>query len=310
MAKKNTATVEFRFYEIPQGESALALIGEKWRRIYGMDVKNLHFHNLFEIGYCYEGHGILGFDDERLIYDSGTFTTIPADFPHTTVSEKIDYWEYLFVDVNRIMEEIFPDEPVKQRDYASLINRRAAIYGSGEYPGVSLLIKKIFDEYRNKGAGYREMVKYLLRVFMLELVRINDAEGKSHKERPGNRHFDQIIPALRYVDLNYAGDLKAADLARECSISEVHLRRLFCDCVNLPPMDYVNLVRIQKACDLMQKSNYSMDRVAEECGFSSTSTFNRNFVKFMNNTPYQWKLGKKGNKDRLQDYNILAIQGW
>lgn len=158
-----------------------------------MDVDNLHFHNFFEIGYCYEGHGILGFNDERLIYDSGTFTTIPA---------------------------------------------------------------------------------------------------------------------LRFVDSNFARDLKAADLARECSISEVHLRRLFCDCVNLPPMDYVNLVRIQKACDLMQKSNYSMDRVAEECGFSSTSTFNRNFVKFMNNTPYQWKLGKKGNKDRLQDYNILAIQGW
>ena len=310
MAGKNTATVEFRFYEIPKGESALALIGDKWKRIYGMDVDNLHFHNLFEIGYCYEGHGILGFNDERLIYDSGTFTTIPADFPHTTVSEKIDYWEFLFVDVNRIMEEIFPDEPVMQRENIALVNSRAAIYGINEYPEVSVLVRKIFDEYRNKGAGYREMIKYLLRIFMLELARINGAEGKSHKEATGNRHFDQIIPALRYVDLNYSGDLKAADLARECSISEVHLRRLFCDCVNLPPMDYVNLVRIQKACDLMQKSNYSMDRVAEECGFSSTSTFNRNFVKFMNNTPYQWKLGKKGTKDRLKDYNILAIQGW
>jgi hypothetical protein len=50
MAKKKVATVEFRFYEIPKGESALALIGDKWKRIYGMDVDNLHFHNLFEIG--------------------------------------------------------------------------------------------------------------------------------------------------------------------------------------------------------------------------------------------------------------------
>ena len=164
--------------------------------------------------------------------------------------------------------------------------------------------------FRNKGTGYREMIKYLLRILMLEIARINDKEGRSQNDDKVNRHFEQIVPALRYVDANYAGELKAADLARECNISEVHLRRLFCDCVNLPPMDYVNLVRIQKACDLMQKSNYSMDRVAEECGFSSTSTFNRNFVKFMNNTPYQWKLGKKSGKDRLRDYNILAIQGW
>ena len=310
MTAKNNVTVEFRFYEIPKGESALALIGDKWKRVYGMDVDNLHFHNLFEIGYCYEGHGILSLDDERLIYDSGTFTAIPADYPHTTLSEKVDYWEFLFVDVNRIMEEIFPDEPVKQRDSANLVNSRAAIYGSSEYPEVSMLVRKIFDEYRNKEAGYREMVRNLLRVLMLELVRINGSGGRIHRNEWGNRRFEQIIPALRFVDANYAGELKAADLARECNISEVHLRRLFCDCVNLPPMDYVNLVRIQKACDIMQKSNYSMDRVAEECGFTSTSTFNRNFVKFMNNTPYQWKLGKKGSKDRLKDYNILAIQGW
>ena len=310
MSKKKNPTVEFRFYEIPRGESALALIGDKWKRIYGMDVDNLHFHNLLEIGYCYEGHGILGLDDERLLYDSGTFTSIPADYPHTTVSEKVDYWEFLFVDVSRVMEDIFPDEPVKQRDNAALVNSRAAILGSNDYPETAMLVKKIFDEYRNKGTGYREMIKYLLRILMLEIARINDKEGRSQNDDKVNRHFEQIVPALRYVDANYAGELKAADLARECNISEVHLRRLFCDCVNLPPMDYVNLVRIQKACDLMQKSNYSMDRVAEECGFSSTSTFNRNFVKFMNNTPYQWKLGKKSGKDRLRDYNILAIQGW
>ena len=310
MGSKKSTTVEFRFYEIPQGENALALIGDKWKRIYGMDVDNLHFHNLIEIGYCYEGHGILALDDERLIYDTGTFTTIPANYPHTTVSEKVDYWEFLFVDVNRVVEEIFPDEPVKQRESYELINNRANVLGGAEHPVAAMLIKKIFDEYRNKGSNYREMVKYLLRTLMLELIRINDEEGSVSRGEKFNRHFEQIIPALRYVDSNYARDIKAADLAGECNISEVHLRRLFCDCVNLPPMDYVNLVRIQKACDLMQKSNYSMDRVAEECGFASTSTFNRNFIKFMNNTPYQWKLGKTNNKGRLPDYNILAIQGW
>ena len=114
----------------------------------------------------------------------------------------------------RIMEEIFPDEPVKQRENVELVNSRAAIYGINEYPEVSMLVRKIFDEYRNKGAGYREMVKYLLRVFMLELVRINGAEGKSHREAKGNRHFEQIIPALRFVDANYARELKETRFGR------------------------------------------------------------------------------------------------
>lgn len=35
MAKRKKDTMEFRFYELPQGESALVLCGESWKRVYG-----------------------------------------------------------------------------------------------------------------------------------------------------------------------------------------------------------------------------------------------------------------------------------
>ena len=38
-------TVELRFYEIPQGEPVLALLGEEWNRVYGHDSPYMHFHN-------------------------------------------------------------------------------------------------------------------------------------------------------------------------------------------------------------------------------------------------------------------------
>lgn len=34
MAKRKKDTMEFRFYELPQGESALVLCGESWKRVY------------------------------------------------------------------------------------------------------------------------------------------------------------------------------------------------------------------------------------------------------------------------------------
>ncbi|MCR5420465.1 MAG: AraC family transcriptional regulator [Lachnospiraceae bacterium] len=310
MAKKKERTVEFRFYEIPRQESALALIGEDWKRIYGVDVDNLHFHNLLEIGYCYEGQGILGFENNRMKYETGTFTVIPANFPHTTISEKEDTWEFLFVDVNQIISDIFPDEPAKQRDNLAYINSRMNILNMNIYPDTALIIRKIFNEYRYKNANYREMVKNLLKVLFLEILRLNSSAAMQEENLGSSHVFEQIIPALKYIDLNYNKDLKAADLARECSMSEVHLRRLFYICVNLPPMDYVNFVRIQKACELMLQTNISMDQIAFECGFTSTSTFTRNFRKFMSNTPYQWKIGSNNAKVRLLDYNILAVKGW
>ena len=72
MARKKRETIEFRFYEIPQGESALALYGDKWKRLYGIGEKYLHFHNLFEIGYCHYGHGLLVLDDSTSSLDYRT----------------------------------------------------------------------------------------------------------------------------------------------------------------------------------------------------------------------------------------------
>ena len=78
----------------------------------------------------------------------------------------------------------------------------------------------------------------------------------------------------------------------------------------MAPMDYVNLVRIQKACDLMTRDDSSMDVIAQECGFASVSTFTRNFKKMLKTTPYQWKLNKSNIRSNLLTYNISALKGW
>ena len=54
--------VEFRYYDIPQGDIVLPLTGEGWNKEYGEGRDKLHFHNYFEVGHCYAGEGemILG----------------------------------------------------------------------------------------------------------------------------------------------------------------------------------------------------------------------------------------------------------
>ena len=45
MARKKKEIMELRFYEVPQGETVLALLGDKWNRVYGHEELHLHFHN-------------------------------------------------------------------------------------------------------------------------------------------------------------------------------------------------------------------------------------------------------------------------
>ena len=95
---KKKGYVEMRYYDVPQKEWVLALLGQEWVRAYGEGIGYLHFHNLFELGICREGTGVLVLDRKICPYHPGMISLIPENYPHTTTSTEgtQSAWEYLF----------------------------------------------------------------------------------------------------------------------------------------------------------------------------------------------------------------------
>ncbi len=313
MGRKKRDTIEFRFYEIPQGQSCLALLGEKWIMIYGKEDKYLHFHNLFEVGYCRNGNGDLILDDRICRYESAMLSVIPANYPHATYSREPNFWEYIFFDIEAVIKQIYPDNPSLQREAMRIANKGADLLYEYQHPEMAETIKRIMEEMRDKNPYYVETTGNLLKAFVLMLIRFQDSQNTEESKNPKSQ--DQALtmnirPALEYIDNHFAENLKASTLADACSMSETHFRRVFAEAINMSPMDYLNLVRIQRACNIMNKTDHSMEVVASECGFTTFSTFNRNFKKFLNTSPYQWKKNKDNYANKLLDYKINALKGW
>ena len=76
------------------------------------------------------------------------------------------------------------------------------------------------------------------------------------------------------------------------------------------PNDFINFVRIRKACDLMKRADMSMDEIGIRVGYQTASTFNRNFRKITGNTPYQWKKEEQSHEGIMTDFKISAEKGW
>lgn len=117
MAEKKKKKMEFRYYQLPPGSPILALLGEKWVQNYGdRTADRLHFHNYMELGYCYYGAGDVVLGDDTYRFSGQQFTVIPSNFPHTTNSDpgNISRWEYLFVDVEVVLDGIFPDNALRK----------------------------------------------------------------------------------------------------------------------------------------------------------------------------------------------------
>ena len=312
MARKKKEIMELRFYEVPQGETVLALLGEKWDRVYGHEEVHLHFHNLMEIGICRRGMGQLVLEDKTCTYTSGMISVIPENFPHTTISDgnESNAWEYLFFDPKEIIQELFPDNSIYRNEIIEGINKRPFLINGDAHASLIGIVNGIMGEAAQKQAYYQKMIRQYVRLLVYELLRLNDQlpNYEEASQKPSNGM--QIAAAMEYINQKYALPLKVKNLADACNMSETHFRRVFEEYVNMAPMDYLNLVRVQKACELLKKSDDSMDVIAVKCGFTTTSTFNRNFKKFLESSPYQWKINPGNYERKLLGYHITALKGW
>lgn len=311
MGRRKRETIELRYYDIPQKEYVMALLGEEWIREYGMGVLHLHFHNMMEIGYCRDGKGTMTLDETVVSYEPEILSVIPKNYPHTTNSERgrKSFWEYLYFDPETILRNMYPENELHQKKLLRLINRKANCLRARENPQLVSIVLTIMEEMRGKREFYTDTVNALAEAMCLEIARMNcDKPEEIFEERkPG---ISQIKNALDYISMEYKESIRIETLAEKCNMSETHFRRLFVEYMNMTPVDYINMIRVQMACELMKKTNASMDEVAMKVGFSTTSTFNRNFKRIVGTTPYQWKKNPENYESKLLSFNISAIKGW
>ncbi len=308
MSKKKKGSAEFRYYEVPREEAVLALMGNKWIQVYGENINNLHFHNLIEIGYCHYGAGELVIEEDQYRFGAGMVSCIPANFLHVTKSDNNvrAFWEYLYISPADILKQ--QGKPMQEtRNIIDAVNRSAFFIKVEENPIFVTLIRAIFEEMQNKNTYYRECVGGLAYTLLYEIARFN---GRGNAQSCGKNNSLQLENAIEYVERNYPNNFKIADLANECHMSETHFRRVFQEKMNMTPVEYVNFVRVKKACELIDKTDISMEDVAEKVGFITPSTFNRNFRRIIGTSPYQWKKRPDNHEGKLLEYKISALKGW
>ena len=80
-------------------------------------------------------------------------------------------------------------------------------------------------------------------------------------------------------------ELDVEKLARKMMMSRITLYRKIKAISNLTPIEFINIVRLKKAAELLAEGDYKIYEVADMVGFSSQSNFARNFHKQFDLTP-------------------------
>jgi AraC-like DNA-binding protein len=105
----------------------------------------------------------------------------------------------------------------------------------------------------------------------------------------GRRNIDRMAPALHYMATHYMEPVRMAVLAKSCFMSMTNFRRLFKQTIKKTPFEYLTHMRIQMAAVLLADTDKTILEISLETGYTTLSSFNRQFKALMGMPPRAWR---------------------
>lgn len=91
-------------------------------------------------------------------------------------------------------------------------------------------------------------------------------------------HADSMVHrAQHWLQKNMAGEIRMLDMARELGVSERTLIRRFQAALDQAPLSYLQSLRIEAARGLLEAGDLNVEKIADQVGYSDTSSFSRLF---------------------------------
>lgn len=101
---------------------------------------------------------------------------------------------------------------------------------------------------------------------------------------------------IDYCNENYAGELTLDSVAESLHLSKYYVSRLINGRFGLGFSDYVNILRVNRACELLETTDKKSADISEDVGFGTIRSFNRAFAHIMKVTPMDYRRGVRGQK--------------
>ena len=113
---------------------------------------------------------------------------------------------------------------------------------------------------------------------------VQSFEGKKQVLQP----YLQIDRALAYIREHFRTGVSITELAQIVHLSPRQLHRKFVETFGASPQAFIMKLRIQAACEALQKEGAQITDVARDLGFCDQSAFTHHFHRHMGMTPLKY----------------------
>jgi len=154
---------------------------------------------------------------------------------------------------------------------------------AGVTSGIDLALALVEEDL---GSAYARRVARQLVVFVQRPGNQRQFSAQLTAQRPAREPIREL---LGYIADHPDEDLCVPVLAARVGLSERQFLRVFPAETGHSPAAYVEAVRVEAACRLLETTDDGLDRIARVCGFGTLRTLQRSFQRVLRVAPHEYR---------------------
>jgi AraC-like DNA-binding protein len=249
-----------------------------------------HHHDEYELHLIVETSGKVFVGDYIGHFEPGHLVLTGPRLPHNWVSSNVPPQGVALRDI--VLQ--FADAPLRRAaenipeltEVMTLLER--ARHGI-EFFGLTKLARQSMESIRQQ-RGLRRFNEFLTLLGHLSECQdyrlLSSMPLQSLDDEASNLKISGIVD---YITENCCAALSLADVSARTGMSESQFSRYFRRATGNTFTDFVNRLRITKACQLLMETDHYIANVCYESGFNNVANFNRRFLEIKGMTPKEFR---------------------
>lgn len=265
------------------------------RSVYIEGCLPLHGHDFLEIFYIEKGKGWHILNDTRTPIEEGDLVFLSYHSVHTLEPETENFtWINLsfypeFIDKS-LINEFNSNEIIRLSVFKSMFEDNTVTATSIKIKNAksefAVIFKQMEEEYQEKKYGYVQILKYDLLIVLTKIFRDMRDFSESSGVLSNNKIINSVIEEL---ENNLSGEINLDTIAKKAYMSPKYFSRFFKQSVGITFMEFVHKQRINRACELLEQTDYSVADIMRGVGYSDGKSFYRLFKRYKGVTPNEYR---------------------
>lgn len=222
--------------------------------------------------YCLEGKGWIKINNQTIILTANTGYIIPKNTKHQYGSDETNAWSIYWIHFTGIYATTFYHRFSENKEVATNIP-----FDENRIKTLNKIIQLLEHDLEDEKI---ELAHFKLISFLTNLC---------YKNTLDHNIQDRIGLSIIYMKKHIKQNFSISELANQAYLSVSRYTELFKLKTGNAPIQYFIRLKIEKSCEYLNFTNYSIKEICQEVGISDPYYFSRVFKKQMGIPPTKYK---------------------